>query len=95
MHFVIICRDKPDHQQVRADNRPDHVAYLKEHAAKIVAAGPTTTEDGEGMNGSVLIMEFADRAEAEAWAAGDPYAKAGLFESTDIRPWRKVFPADG
>lgn len=95
MHFVIICRDKPDHQQVRADTRPTHVAYLKEHAAKIVAAGPTLTEDGEAMNGSVLVMEFDDRAAAEAWAAGDPYAKAGLFESTEILPWRKVFPADG
>lgn len=95
MHFVIICRDKPDHGHVRAENRPAHVDYLKAHAAKIVAAGPTLTEDGEGMTGSVLVMEFADRGEAAAWAADDPYAKAGLFESVDIRPWRKVFPADG
>lgn len=94
MHFVIYCLDKPDHMQVRMDARPDHVAYLKAHADKIVAAGPMLTDDGEGMNGSTLIMEFSDKAEAENWAANDPYAKAGLFQSVDIRAWKKVFPAD-
>lgn len=94
MHFVIYCLDKPDHLQVRMDARPDHVEYLKAHADKIVAAGPMLTDNGEGMNGSTLIMEFNDRAEAEDWAANDPYAKAGLFQSVDIRAWKKVFPAD-
>lgn len=94
MHFVIYCLDKPDHAHVRADNRPTHVEYLKASAGKIVCAGPMLSEDGEGMIGSTLVMEFADRAEADAWAANDPYAKAGLFESVSIRPWKKVFPAD-
>ncbi len=94
MHFVIYCLDKPDHMQVRMDNRPAHVEYLKAHTDKIVAAGPMLKDDGEGMNGSTLIMEFGDKAEAEDWAANDPYAKAGLFQSVDIRAWKKVFPAD-
>jgi uncharacterized protein YciI len=25
---------------------------------------------------------------AKAWNAKDPYMKAGLFKSTDIRPWK-------
>ena len=94
MHFVIYCLDKPDHLQVRMDSRPAHVEYLKAHADKIVAAGPMLTDDGEGMTGSTLLMEFNDRTEAEDWAANDPYAKAGLFASVDIRAWKKVFPAD-
>ena len=94
MHFVLYCLDKPGHANVRADNRPAHVEYLKASADKIVAAGPLLSEDGEGMVGSTLILELADKAEAEAWAANDPYAKAGLFQSVDIRPWKKVFPAD-
>lgn len=94
MHFVIYCLDKPDHTHVRAEARPAHVDYLKEHAAKIVAAGPMLSDDGESMVGSTLLMAFNDKSEAENWAANDPYAKAGLFESVDIRPWKKVFPAD-
>ena len=38
--------------------------------------------------GSLLIVEAADRAEAERITANDPYAKAGLFESTTIRSYR-------
>ncbi|MCK5777411.1 MAG: YciI family protein [Rhodospirillales bacterium] len=94
MHFVIYCLDKDGHADVRTENRPQHVEYLKASADKIVCAGPLLTDDGEGMIGSTLVMKFADRSEAEAWAANDPYAKAGLFESVDIRPWKKVFPAD-
>ncbi len=41
------------------------------------------------MCGSLLIFE-GDLAGAEAWAAADPYAAAGLFQSVDIRPWKKV-----
>jgi uncharacterized protein YciI len=94
MHFVIHCTDKADHGHVRAENRPAHVDYLKAHADRIVAAGPTLSEDFESMTGSVLIMEFDGCAEAEAWADGDPYKQAGLFESVSIQPWKKVFPGD-
>lgn len=39
-------------------------------------------------NGSLVIIEAKDQAEAEAIAANDPYAKAGLFASVEIRPWK-------
>lgn len=42
------------------------------------------------MCGSLLIMEAESRAEVEAWAAADPYAKAGLFQSVEIRAWKRV-----
>ena len=93
MHFVISCKDKADHMSVRMENRPAHVEYLKAHAGKIVAAGPTLGDAPDVMNGSVLIMEFDNLADAQDWAANDPYAIAGLFESSSISPWKKVFPA--
>ncbi len=42
--------------------------------------------------GSLLIMAFDDQGQARAFAEGDPYARAGLFESVTIRPFRKVLP---
>lgn len=93
MHFVIACTDKVDHLHVRMENRPDHVDYLKSHADKIVAAGPTLGDTPEQMTGSVLIMEFDTMTDAENWAKNDPYALAGLFENVSIKPWKKVFPA--
>lgn len=91
MFFVLHCFDKADHLQVRMDNRPAHVEYLKSFGVKLHAAGPTLDEQGN-MNGSVVILDLADKAEAEAFAAGDPYAKAGLFQQVIISPWKKVLP---
>ncbi len=94
MLFVIVCTDKPDHKQVRIDTRPAHLDYLGGYKDRAVAIGPTLSDDGEHMTGSVLIIDFADRKAAEDFAANDPYNKAGLFESVVIRRWKKVIPAD-
>ena len=91
MYYVIRCIDKPNHLSVRQENRPTHVAYLKENLAKLFAAGPLL-DSAEQMCGSVVILDVADRAEAEAFAAGDPYAKAGLFAEVTIDHWNKLLP---
>ena len=91
MLYVIHCFDKKNHLQVRMDNRPTHVDYLKSFGDKLQAAGPTLDAD-ENMNGSVVILELENKAAAEEFAANDPYAKAGLFEQVIISPWKKVLP---
>ena len=91
MLFVIYAIDKAGSAEIRMKTRSAHLDYLTAAGEKVVAAGPTLTDDGVGMNGSVLIIEAADRAGAEDFARNDPYAKAGLFQNTSIMPWRKVF----
>jgi uncharacterized protein YciI len=91
MLYLIHAFDKPDHLQVRMENRPAHVEYLKSFGEKLQAAGPTL-DAAENMNGSLVILDFADLTEAEAFAANDPYARAGLFEKVIIQPWKKVLP---
>jgi uncharacterized protein YciI len=86
--FVLICRDKPGHLEVRKANRDAHLAYLAETGI-VRLAGPLL-DDAGAMVGSMLAVEAADRAAAEAFAAADPYARAGLFASVEIMAWRKV-----
>ena len=93
MLFAIYCLDKTGHQQIRADTRPAHLEYLKGRLGHIVLAGPLLDDAGEAMIGSLFIVDFPDRAGADAFAAGDPYGKAGLFASVRITPWRKVIPS--
>ena len=88
MLYAIICLDKPGALEVRKANRDDHLAHIRGAGGAIVQAGPFLDADGE-MCGSLLIYE-GELAGAEAWAAADPYAAAGLFQSVDIRPWKKV-----
>ncbi|MHA1600470.1 MAG: YciI family protein [Alphaproteobacteria bacterium] len=92
MHFAIICIDKPGSGEIRKNARPAHLEHLEKHRPQILVTGPMLAEDGETPNGSLLILDFADMAAAKAFAAGDPYAQAGLFESVTIKQWRKVFP---
>ncbi len=87
MLFVLIARDKPGALETRKANRDAHLAYLKETGC-VQQAGPIM-EDG-AMAGSVLVLDLPDRAAAEAWAADDPYAKAGLFASVEIMEWNRV-----
>lgn len=91
MLFAFYCLDKEGHAQVRADNREAHVSYLKAQGEKLLTAGPLLDDDGTGMVGSLLVLDLPDRDAAETFAASDPYAKAGLFRSVEIRPWKKVF----
>lgn len=42
------------------------------------------------MIGSLIILDVEDMNAAEDWAAQDPYAHAGLFETVELIPWKKV-----
>ena len=85
--FAIICTDKPGALALRMEHRPAHRAYLAA-SGKVVHAGPFL-RDG-AMSGSLIVISAADRAEAQAFAAADPFARAGLFAETRIEEWDKV-----
>ena len=88
MFVALIAHDKAGALSIRQENRPDHLAYLK--STDVVAqAGPLLDAEG-GMIGSLIILDVPDMAAAEEWAAGDPYAKAGLFESVTLTHWNRV-----
>lgn len=86
MLFALICTDKPGHLQVRLDTRPTHLDYLNGLGDRLKGAGPFLGEDGKP-NGSLVIIEAEDLNAAKTIADNDPYAKAGLFASVEIRPW--------
>jgi hypothetical protein len=87
MLFALICTDKPNALAIRKANRPEHLAYLKSLGDTLLIAGPFTGEDGESMNGSLLVIEASSMSAARDIAAGDPFAKADLFANVEIRPW--------
>ncbi len=88
MFYALMAHDKPGALEVRKANRDAHLAYIKETGV-VAQAGPLLDGDGQ-MCGSLVILDVADQAAADAWAAGDPYAKAGLFDSVTITPWNRV-----
>jgi len=90
MLFVMYCLDKPDSLELRMANREDHLKYVGSLSIDIQIAGPVFDETGEQMCGSLFIIEANSIEEVRAAGLNDPYQKAGLFSSVDIRPFRKV-----
>jgi len=88
MLYALICRDKPGHLETRKANRDAHLAYIQETGV-VTQAGPFLDEAGD-MCGSLVVLDVETMDAAQAWAANDPYAKAGLFENVTIQAWKKV-----
>ena len=88
MLVALIAHDKPNAMKIRQDNRDAHLAYVADTGV-VDVAGPFLDENGD-MCGSLVILNVQDMAAARRWADNDPYAKAGLFESAILKPWKKV-----
>jgi hypothetical protein len=88
MRAALICIDKPDALALRLDNRAAHLAHIQTSGV-VEMAGPYLNEAGE-MTGSLIVLSVETLAQAQAWAAADPYARAGLFETVTITEWKKV-----
>lgn len=84
MIFMFYMLDKPNGPELRAPLRLDHRAHIGEVADQVAFAGPLVTDDGETIIGSLLAMEFPDRAAAQRWLDGEPYMRGGVYQSTQI-----------
>lgn len=89
MLFVLTAIDKPNSLDLRMATREAHFAWARATGA-VRLGGPFLDADGN-MAGSLIIFEATDLAAAKAWQAADPYAKAGLFAQSDVRPWKATF----
>jgi len=87
--FHFIGLDKPDHLALRMRVRPDHLEFAK---AFVRLGGPLLDEHGQPM-GSAMILEADNLEAAKVKLDQDPYAKAGLFGSTWLRPFRVAIGA--
>jgi uncharacterized protein YciI len=87
--FVISYIDKPNSLALRMANREAHLAYAHadDKPAKVKLGGPYLDEKGD-MAGSLIIVEAPSRADAMAFTENDPYVRAGLFGSIDVRAYR-------
>ena len=85
--FVISWFDKPGSLEARMAAREAHLAYIAKHADAVRLGGPFLDSEGQ-MAGSMILFEAESIAEAQAFHAADPYKLAGLFETSNVTPWR-------
>ena len=68
--------------ETRNSTRPAHLDYVR--GSGIMEFGKPLADDAGNAIGSVIIIKIDSREEAEKFAANDPYALAGIFESVTI-----------
>ncbi|MBH0130094.1 YciI family protein [Salinibacterium sp. NK8237] len=74
-------------EQLR-ESIPEHLGYILdlERANKVFGSGPLFAPEGPDVGAGLTILRVASREEAEALAAADPLAAAGL-RTFEIRRW--------
>jgi uncharacterized protein YciI len=85
-HYIVEYRQIGD-AALRELNRPDHVAYRKGLGSQLVLAGPLLDDDAKP-EGSIVIVEADDRAQATQIANADPFVAAELFDLVSVRAFR-------
>ncbi|HUZ02384.1 MAG TPA: YciI family protein [Thermomicrobiaceae bacterium] len=71
-----------------AEVRPAHRAYLTQlkDQGKLWASGPFTDDSG-----ALIVYEAADEDEVRRIIEDDPFRRAGVFVSIDLKAWNQVF----
>ncbi|MSP81078.1 MAG: hypothetical protein EXR02_08490 [Rhodospirillales bacterium] len=91
MQFVVIARDGSDEKALerRMKAREAHlanVAKLKDQG-KMLMGGAMLDDTGK-MIGSVMVFDFPDRAQLDAWLKSDPYSTGGVWQSMEVNSFR-------
>ena len=92
-----MSEDIPDSLEKRKAARTAHLDRLNNLASqdRLLVAGPhpaiDSSDPGEaGFSGSLVIAEFDNLEQAQAWADADPYTAAGVYQRVNVKPFKRV-----
>ncbi|MGW1846849.1 YciI family protein [Streptomyces sp. NPDC001966] len=90
MEYFCYHRDRPGSLALREELLEKHWSYMDRYAKELIARGPTFTNDGETLTGSVHIIDLPDSAAARAFAFDEPNYQAGAYRDVLLRRWRNT-----
>ena len=89
MQYIIRAYDGENMLQRRMEVRTRHLENMAKVNGKVICAGGLLDEEGK-MKGSVLIMEFDDRAGLDQYLASEPYITEHVWEKVKVDPMNVV-----
>ena len=93
MQFLIIAYDGKGMLEKRMEVRPRHLEGMKVLGKQVICAGGMLDGDGK-MKGSVLVMEFPERAAVDEYLKNEPYVSEGVWEKIEVETMN-VIPVNG
>ncbi len=99
MWYCIYSVDRLGSLEARQTARSSHLARLEAllNEGRLLLAGPRPAIDAEdpgpaGFQGSLVVARFPSLEEARRWEDADPYVEAGVYESVEVTPFKRVMP---
>ncbi len=91
MHYLLFYDVVPDYAERRTAYRAAHLAHGEAavRRGELLLGGALAAP----VDGAVLLFEGTSPAVAEAFAAADPYVRAGLVTRWRVREWTTVVGA--
>ena len=85
MQFLIKAYDGEGMLEKRMEVRPRHLEGMKALGKHIICAGGLLDDEGK-MKGSVLIVDFPDRAAVNAYLDHETYVVEGVWQKIEVEP---------
>lgn len=84
--YVVLCRDGPNGEALRAAHNADHLAYIETVMGDLNVAGPLFDDTGKRVIGSMYCLHTQSLVRAREIVENDPYFRGGVFASVDYIP---------
>lgn len=91
MHFLVKAYDGEGMLEKRLMVRPRHLEGMARLGEHVICAGGLLDSSGK-MKGSVLVLDFADRSELDAYLADEPYVQEQVWEKIEVERMNVVIP---
>ena len=86
--FCITALDGPEADQKRNAFSSEHHKYQAEVMDRYVARGPLQTDDGSGIIGSLMIVEYPNLEACKEFWTNEPHNSGKVFDKVKIERWR-------
>ena len=93
MKFLLIAFDGKDDGALerRTSVRPTHLeAIMKRKDAGEIEVGGAMLDEAGNMVGSMMVLEFPDRAALDAYLDAEPYVTGKVWQDITVVPFNRV-----
>ncbi len=94
MQFAVIAYDGENMLERRLAVRERHLANIDRIKDHVLCAGGLLDDEGK-MKGSLLVMEFEDRAQLDEYLASEPYIIEKVWEKVEVERMNVVVQNGG